>query len=296
MKTVAILGGGAMGEALLRELPAAGLEVVRCWNRSRKRSPWTTRLDLGGAQLVLLAVSDGAVGPLCERLDVGRGQLVAHLAGALTLAPLEAARRRGARTGSIHPLRALVAAPRGQALRGAAAHGQTLRGAAARDQTLRGAAAGIAGSDAAARRELTLLARRLGMTPLPVGDRSRPLYHAAAVLSAGGQVALFAEAVRAFRKATGASEESARKALLPLALGALGKLAESDAAAAITGPAVRGDTETIAGHRAALPAELLPLYDALALVTLELARRGKRAPVAALERVRRELLVGRGSS
>jgi predicted short-subunit dehydrogenase-like oxidoreductase (DUF2520 family) len=285
MKTVAILGGGAMGETLLRELPAAGLEVVRCWNRSRKRPPWTTRLDLGGAQLVLLAVSDGAVGPLCERLDVGRGQLVAHLAGALTLAPLEAGRRRGARTGSIHPLRALVAAPRGQTLRGAAAH----------DQTLRGAAAGIAGSDAAARRELTLVARRLGMKPLPVGDRARPLYHAAAVLSAGGQVALFAQAVRAFRKATGASEEAARKALLPLALGALGKLAESDAAAAITGPAVRGDAETIAGHRAALPAELLPLYDALALVAVELAWRGKRAPAAALERVRRELLEGRGS-
>ena len=65
-------------------------------------------------------------------------------------------------------------------------------------------------------------------------DKSRPLYHAAAVLAAGGQVALFAEAVRTFRDATGLTEPKARAVLLPLALGALEKLWHEPPERAIT--------------------------------------------------------------
>jgi predicted short-subunit dehydrogenase-like oxidoreductase (DUF2520 family) len=108
------------------------------------------------------------------------------------------------------------------------------------------------------------------MRPIATRDRSRALYHAAAVLAAGSQVALFAEAVRAFRKATGASEPEARAALLPLALGALEKLRAHPPAAALTGPAVRGDLETISAHRKALPKDLLSLYDQLTSVMLKL--------------------------
>src|SRR5439155_848933 len=79
------------------------------------------------------------------------------------------------------------------------------------------------------------LALRLGMTPLLTADKSRPLYHAAAVLAAGGQVALFAEALRTFRDATGLPEPQARAALLPLALGALEKLWHEPPERAITG-------------------------------------------------------------
>src|SRR5439155_325338 len=104
-------------------------------------------------------------------------QLVAHLAGAHGLGPLRSARRKGARTGTLHPLRAFAS---GEA------------------QDFRGAAAGISGSDISALADLADVAGRLGMEPLPAGERSRALYHAAAVLAAGGQVALFSEAVRAF--------------------------------------------------------------------------------------------------
>jgi predicted short-subunit dehydrogenase-like oxidoreductase (DUF2520 family) len=180
---------------------------------------------------------------------------VTHLAGALGLQPLASARRKGAKTGSIHPLRAFV---RGQ------------------HQDFHGAAAGISGSDAATRARLADLARRLGMMPLETTDRSRPLYHAAAVLAAGSQVALFSEAVRAFRKATGASEPAARAALLPLTLGALDKLRSQPAAISLTGPAARGDLQTISAHRRSLPRDLLPLYDALTRVMLALSKDARR--------------------
>jgi predicted short-subunit dehydrogenase-like oxidoreductase (DUF2520 family) len=248
LKTAAVLGAGAVGSALLRELPKASVRIVAQWSRGTgKELP-----KLNSADLVLLAVSDGAVSGLCERLALAKGQLVAHLAGALPLLALQSARRQGARIGSLHPLRAVTAG-----------------------DDFHGAAAGIAGSDATAQGQLANLAMRLGMTPLAIPERSRALYHAAAVLAAGAQIALFAEAVRAFQKATGATEAEARRALLPLTLGALNKLHEVPAAQALTGPAARGDGLTIEAHRNALPKDLLPLYDELTRVALRLKKRGR---------------------
>ena len=253
LRTAAVLGAGAVGSALLRALPRAGVRITARWTRSAG-GPIP---PLSSAEVIFLAVSDAAVAPLAAGLLVRRGQLVAHLAGALDLGPLAAARRKGARTGSMHPLRAFT-----------------------RGDQFRGAAAGIDGSDASARGQLSHLARRLGMTPLEAGGRSRALYHAAAVLAAGAQVALFAQAVRAFRKATRSSEPAARAALLPLALGALEKLRREPPARVITGPAARGDTATISAHRKALPKDLVPLYDQLTEAMLEHAgrKRSRRRP------------------
>src|SRR5207302_117759 len=161
------------GSALLEELPRSGVKVLAAWTQSSGLAP----PPLMDVDVVLLAVSDSAVAPLAARLEVGPAQLVAHLAGALGLDVLQAARKKGARIG---------------------------------------------------------------------------------------------EAIRAFRKATGASESAARAALLPLALGALEKLKGQTAAEALTGPAARGDLETIAAHRSALPKDLLPLYDHLTNVMLRL--------------------------
>lgn len=269
MIRAAILGGGAVGQALSRALPAAGVEIALRWSRSRKPRPWTRRLpSLRSCDLVLLAVSDGAVAQVCETLDVGPGQLVVHLAGALPLSALSSARARGAAVGSLHPLRAIRP---GEA------------------EPFAGAAAGIGASSKAARGTLTRLARKLGLHPLPVPDGARPLYHAAAMLSAAGQVALFSEAARAFRLATGASERDARQALLPLTLGALGKLQDATAAQALSGPVVRGDAGTVRAHRHALPADLLPLYDLLARASVKLAGEGKRATKAQQAEVERAL-------
>jgi predicted short-subunit dehydrogenase-like oxidoreductase (DUF2520 family) len=252
IRTAAVLGGGAVGQVLVPALRTAGVRVVLAWNRSEQRG-WDTDLEsVKEADVVFLAVSDAAVEPLCRRIAalLRRGQLVVHCAGALALDVLAAARQAGARTGSMHPLRAI---PRGS-------------GAG----TLRDAAAGIAASDPGARSELNELARSLGMSPIPVSDEARPLYHAAAVLSAAGQVALFSRAVKVFQDATGAPEPLARSALLPLARGALAQLEQHDPAGALTGPVTRDDAATVSAHRAALDAAVLPLYDELTRAMLEL--------------------------
>jgi predicted short-subunit dehydrogenase-like oxidoreductase (DUF2520 family) len=244
-RTAAVLGGGAVGQVLAAALRSAGIRVVLQWNRTGQRG-WETELDgVREAALVFLTVSDPAVEPLCRQIAglVGPGHLVAHCAGALSLDALSSAREAGARTGSLHPLRAI---PRGS-------------GAG----ILRDAAAGVAASDSTAREELDALARSLGMSPIPVSDEARPLYHAAAVLAAAGEVAVFSRALEAFQDATGAPEPIARSALLPLAQGALAALEHRDPSDALTGPVARGDARTVAAHREALDEESLRLYDEL---------------------------------
>jgi len=255
IETAAVLGGGAVARAFLEALPGAGVRVLASWHRRSGLQPPPLR----DVDVVLLAVTDAAIAEVCGRIDVGPGQLVVHLAGALGLSPLAAARRRGARTGSFHPLRPF-----------------TRDGA----RGFNGFAAGISASDESAAGDLAQLALRLGMTPLLTADKSRPLYHAAAVLAAGGQVALFAEALRTFRDATGLPEPQARAALLPLALGALEKLWHEPPDRAITGPATRGDLKTVASHRKALSGELLRLYDQLTRVAERLRTHPAGAPPA----------------
>jgi predicted short-subunit dehydrogenase-like oxidoreductase (DUF2520 family) len=263
-RSAAVLGGGALGSALVPALVAAKIPVALAWDRARKPSPWSNDLHrVRHAELVLLAVSDGAVAEVCRLAapSVGPGQLVAHCAGALDLEALRSAGRRGAQIGSLHPLRAV---PPGSG-----------------PGILRGAAAGIAGDESETRERLSAVARALGMTPVEVCG-SRPLYHAAAVLAAGATVALIARAIEAFRAATGASEETARRALLPLAIGALSTLEERTPSQALTGPIARGDARTVTAHRAALPRDLLPLYDELARAALRLA------PSSTIERLLRK--------
>ena len=262
-RSAAVLGGGALGSVLVPALLAAGIPVALAWDRARKPSPWSPDLHrVRHAELVLLAVTDSAVSEVCRLAahSVGPGQIVAHCAGALDLEPLASARRRGAQVGSIHPLRAVP-------------HGSG-------PGILRGATAGIAGDGPETHERLAAVALALGMTPIEVGG-SRSLYHAAAMLSAGATVALFSRAVDAFRQATGASEEVARRALLPLATGALSALEQHRPQEVLTGPIPRGDATTIAAHRAALPRDLLPLYDELVRAALRLT------PSPAIERLLR---------
>jgi len=266
-KAAAVLGGGAVGQVLVAALRAARIPVVLAWNRTEQPG-WESDLEgLRDAEVVFLTVTDSAIEGLCRRIAplLRRGQLVAHCAGALGLDVLRSATDAGARTGSLHPLRAV---PRDSA-----------------PGALREAAAGVAGSDPGALQTLQQVARALGMSAIPVSDAARALYHAAAVLAAGAQVALFSRAVEAFQDATGAPEPIARAALLPLSRGALEALEHRTPADALTGPVARGDAATVRAHRAALDGRSLPLYDELTRAMLDLR---PAAEVEALLRTPRE--------
>jgi predicted short-subunit dehydrogenase-like oxidoreductase (DUF2520 family) len=280
-RTAAVLGGGAVGGVLLPALRTIGVRVVAAWTRSPKTPQWRggpLPRGLREAELIILSVTDASVGPLCAQLVaerlLGPGQIVAHLAGALDLTPLAPALAAGAKVGSMHPLRAVPPGSRADALSGAAA--------------------GIEGSDDEVRGMLHALAQALHMLPLAAAG-SRALYHAAAVLAGGAQVALFSEAVRAFQSATGASEPEARAALLPLTKGAIETLSSQDPAQAITGPVTRGDVATVSGHLKALDshdARTAQIYRQLSQAASELSKKGSRTSDAKLAPINAALAPG----
>jgi predicted short-subunit dehydrogenase-like oxidoreductase (DUF2520 family) len=190
-------------------------------------------------ELVLLCVPDRAISEVTPTISVG--PWVAHTSGATRLAALDPHERRF----SLHPLQSFTHA----------------RGPEQTD----GAYAAVTGETEEARELGFWLARELGLEPFALDDLERVLYHAGAVVAASYLVTLH-KAAADMLEAAGAPPE----ALVPL----MRRVIENDFE--LTGPAIRGDWETVEAHLAAirerLP-ELEPLYRILADATAELAVR-----------------------
>jgi predicted short-subunit dehydrogenase-like oxidoreductase (DUF2520 family) len=191
------------------------------------------------AELVLLCVPDRAIPEVAA--SVPAGPWIGHTSGATPLTALDPHERRF----SLHPLQSFTRA----------------RG----PEQLDGAYAAVSGAGEEASEVGFWLARELGLEPFALDDSERVLYHAGAVVAASYLVALH-QAAADLVQAAGAPPE----ALLPL----MRRVIENDFE--LTGPAVRGDWETVEAHleaiRERLP-ELEPLYRALADATAELAVR-----------------------
>jgi predicted short-subunit dehydrogenase-like oxidoreductase (DUF2520 family) len=191
------------------------------------------------AELVLLCVPDRSIPEVAASIPAG--PWIGHTSGATPLSALDPHDRRF----SLHPLQSFTRA----------------RGA----EQLDGAYAAVSGESDEAREVAFRLARELGLEPFALEDSERVLYHAGAVVAASYLVTLHQAAADLVR-AAGAPPE----ALRPL----MRRVIENDFE--LTGPAVRGDWETVEAHleaiRERLP-DLEPLYRALADATAELAVR-----------------------
>jgi predicted short-subunit dehydrogenase-like oxidoreductase (DUF2520 family) len=252
--TFALAGAGRVGSSLARWAAAAGARAVAvavhradtglARDLGAEPVPFE-RFTSGGCDLLLVAVADPALDAVAAALARRPQAAVAlHTAGsrgAGALAPLRAA---GSAVGTLHPL---LAFPRPLPDPAAA----------------RGAVFGI-GGDPPAERLAARLAEAWGGVPVVIPEEHRLLYHLAASLAAGGAVTLVAAAAALARRlglppAVGAG-------YLALARGALAEVDPGAPAAAITGPAARGDAETIGRQLAALAAadpRLVPLVAAL---------------------------------
>ncbi len=178
--------------------------------------------------------------------------------GADVLAPAMAA---GTQIGSFHPLVSFA---------------DTERAVAA----LHGATVAIEGDDQLAAM-LADMAEAIGAIPVRLAAGSKPAYHAAAVLAAGGFVALL-DAIAELGRVAGLDEAGALAIYGPLIEGTLGNARALGIRAALTGPMTRGDVGTLERHLATLAADapgVLDLYVAAAHREIDLAEaRGALAP------------------
>jgi predicted short-subunit dehydrogenase-like oxidoreductase (DUF2520 family) len=240
-RSVRVIGPGRAGTALATALAGIGWTVREPVGRGE--SPYAAARDV---DLLVIATPDSVIAEVAAAVAPVDDTVVAHLAGSLGLEALAPHRNRAA----LHPLVALPDPDVG-----------------ARRLT---AWFAVAGNTSAASALVASVVDGLGGHRFSVDDEHRAAYHAAAAIASNHVVALLGQAER-----VAATAGVPLVAYLELVRATIENVAELGPAAALTGPAARGDWETIERHRSALDPDELVLYDALVAA----ARRLVDAPV-----------------
>lgn len=232
-----VVGMGRAGRSMVGALAGTDWEFLGGYGRSDDPSD-----AAAGVDAVILSVPDDAVAEVARTITPTSAVMI-HLSGAKTLDVLEPHPNRA----SVHPLVSLPDPETGAG---------RLRG---------GAAFAVAGHRLAAD-----LVAALDGRAFEVDERFRSLYHAGAVIAANHLVVLCAQVER-IADHTGVPVDL----YWELMASTLANVERVGALSALTGPAARGDRNTIEGHVAAL-AELGPdeveLYRMLAGNAAELGR------------------------
>ena len=151
-----------------------------------------------------------------------------HFSGSKPLKDLESARKAGAGTLSLHPLKSFASIP-------------------AAIKTIKNTEYGITCNTPGGERLAKKIVDTLGGRSIVVEDSKKPLYHAAACVASNYLVTLIDYAVYINEKA-GIKPEDSIKGLLSLIEGTVKNISGSGTKKSLTGPIARGDTGTIMDH------------------------------------------------
>lgn len=264
---VSIIGAGRLGTALAVALADKSYPIRSLVARTVASAQKAAKLldeeiqllaaknlvSLRPAGLFLIATPDDQIAHVASelaKLKTAEKPTALHTSGALSAEVLAPLRKRGWSTGSIHPLISVS--------------GSTT--------ALDGAFWSVEG-DKTALRLGEKIVRDLGGKSFSIRSEDKPLYHAAAVMSAGNVVALFDVALEMLVQC-GLSRKTARSILLPLLASTVHNLETKDPADALTGTFARGDVETVKRHLKALKInkDALELYRLLGKRSLKLTK------------------------
>lgn len=281
MTQIGVVGAGRVGAVLSAALRAAGHDVVAAAGESAAtlsrvetllpgvpvRKPSTVARS---CDLLLLTVPDDMLSNVVTMLAasgaIRPGQYVAHTSGRHGLAVLEPARLAGAHVLALHPA-------------------MTFTGTEVDLPRLPGCAFGVtADEDVTVALAETLVSDLRGQL-VWVPEDKRTLYHAGLAHGANHLVTLVTQAMELLRESGATDPASTLRPLLTAALD--NALTMGDAA--LTGPIVRGDVETVRAHLrdiALHQPETLPSYAALARSTINTAvLDGRLLPIRAVKMV-----------
>ena len=270
------MGAGNLGSALGLALAAGGYEIssIAVRAKSRRVSSLARKLKaslvtLGKQALhsdaVWIAVPDDVIAGVARtlaRLQPWRGELVFHSSGALTSDELDALRARGAKVAAVHPMMTFV-----------------------RDVVPQMAGVSFAlEGDPAAVRAARRIVQDLGGRPFVIRKENKVLYHVFGSFASPLVIALMAT-LEDVAQAAGIRKADIKPVMAPLLWQTLRNYLEHDAAAAFSGPLVRGDVATIRRHLQEL--QELPhareVYVALAKAAV------RKLPVGRIESILEEL-------
>ena len=281
MARIGVVGAGRVGAVLSAALREAGHEVVAAAAESDASLHRAETLLPGvrvakptdvarSCDLLLLTVPDDMLENVATQLvgagAVREGQVVCHTSGRHGLAVLATVAEVGARPIAMHPA-------------------MTFTGTAIDLDRLEGCVFGITAGDAE-RAYAEALVADLGGVPMFVPESKRTLYHAGLAHGANHLVTLVSQAMELLA-ASGAEDPAAT--LRPLLSAALDNALEQGDAA-LTGPIVRGDVNTVRAHLRDIAENApgtIPSYVALGKATADRAvLDGRLVPIRAAKIVR----------
>ncbi len=260
---VGVIGAGRVGAVLAAALREAGHEIVATAGESDASRNRIAALLPGvpvrkptavarACDLLLLTVPDDMLPNVVTMLSasgaIHEGQYVVHTSGRHGLAVLEPAVAVGARAVAAHPA-------------------MTFTGTAVDLPRLSGCVFGVTAGPAERAFAEQLVADLHGR-PMWVPEERRSLYHAALAHGANHLVTLVSEALEMLAAAGGDNPADTLRPLLTAALD--NALEQGDAA--LTGPIVRGDVETVRAHLAEIvrnAPQTMSSYLALGRATLD---------------------------
>jgi predicted short-subunit dehydrogenase-like oxidoreductase (DUF2520 family) len=289
-RSLSIVGAGRVGRTLGRRLHRLGWRIGAVVTRSEATSRIAVR-EIGAGKpysrlvpeildsnVILLTTPDGALGGVAGALAKFdetklRGKIVLHTSGALDRTVLAPLARRGASTGSLHPMQTF-----------------TGRGAPELEKVIF-AVEGDRSAAMVARK----IARSFGGVPVTINSKNKPAYHAAGALVAGHGLGLIEAATQVLLK-LGFSRGDAMRALLPLMRQTLDNFERLGPRESWTGPVSRGDFATVAKHTKALrsyPGEFNDAYAALTLLGSRVLSKNSAAASKQLKRALRKSTGGK---
>jgi predicted short-subunit dehydrogenase-like oxidoreductase (DUF2520 family) len=240
--SITVVGAGSLALALVPALRSAGYGIEEIVSRdsapSRSRARRlahaagaraatfaTARLT---AEVVWFCVSDSAIAA-CARELASRtewtGKIALHSSGALSSEELDPLRRLGAQAASLHPMMTFVRRS---------------------SPCFAGVGFAVEG-DRRAVAVAKVIGKHLGGEVFSIRKSAKPLYHA---WGAFGSPLLVMELVLAERvaRSSGLSAGTAKKIIEPMVRRTIDNYFAHGAAAAFSGPMVRGDVETVDRH------------------------------------------------
>ncbi len=271
--SIAVVGAGSVGMNLLRHCARQHVAVAAVVEKDPSRLDRARGLHPDAAlsaelparlpdavSRCVIAVPDAAIADIGRCLAASTalpsGLIVFHCSGTLDSSVLSPLADSGCLIGSIHPMMSF--------------HNDSLPASA-----LRGIGCGIEGDDAFWI-EGQRFAELMDWRPLRIDTKRKSLYHAANVF-AGNFPTVLAFIADALLRAAAADASAAELSyLLPMMHAVLARLDDTTPGAALTGPAARGDLETIRRHLDALKeqdAEFRDVYNALTRAALTLRQR-----------------------
>lgn len=271
MKSITIIGAGAVGRSIALALFQKGVRISAVYSLGGKSAKLLAKLCSAGgfgafsetaalSDIVIIAVPDGSIPDVVRMLEGAKrkltGHVILHTSGALTSDELLPLKKCGATIGSFHPL-------------------QTFPKSRKRTEFV-GNWFAVEG-DPKAVKTSARLAAMTGAKHFLVPKKDKTLYHIAAVFASNYQVTLFS-VVEQLAQSIRMPKRDLWRIFRPLITRTMENVFSSSPADALTGPIARGDYRTIMKHIAALEASkslshLVPLYSALGVETTKLTKR-----------------------